>query len=86
MLEITSNFRICLDLFKLASFGTNYGLQTADEEITNCTKVDLRYFGPFPALRCLEMIDTFIFFVRYKIERRRCLTNWDPEILVGIVR
>ena len=53
MLEKTSNFRINLDLFYLAIFGTNYGLQTADK----ATKVALRYFGPLPAKRRLEIID-----------------------------
>ena len=47
MLEITSNFRNSLDLFDLATFGTNYGLQTADKAITSCTKVALQYFGSF---------------------------------------
>ena len=31
MSEIKSNFRINLDLFELATFGTNYGLQTVNE-------------------------------------------------------
>ena len=61
MLEITSNFRISLDLFELAIFGTNYGLQTADKAITGCTKVALRYFGLFPLKHILQMIDTLVF-------------------------
>ena len=62
MWEITSNFRISLDLFELATFGTNYGLQTADKAIIGCTKVALRYFEPFPAKRRLQMIGTLVFF------------------------
>ena len=50
MLEIPSNFRISLDLFGLANFGTTYSLQTADKAIAGCTKVALRYFGSFMAL------------------------------------
>ena len=46
-LEITSNFRISLDLFELATFGINYGLQTADKAITGCTKVSA-VFWPNP--------------------------------------
>ena len=62
ILEITTNFKISIELFELATFGTNYGLQTADKAITGCMKVVLRYFGPFPAKSSLEMIDTLIFF------------------------
>ena len=62
ILEKTSNFRISLDLFELATFGTNYGPQTADKAITGCKRVTLRYFGPFPAKRHFEMIDTLAFF------------------------
>ena len=62
ILKITSNFRISLDLFELATFRTNYGLQTAGKAITGCTKVPLRYFGPFLAKRRLEIIDTLVFF------------------------
>ena len=58
MLEITS---IRLNLFELATFGTNYGLQMAGKAITGCTKVVLRYFVTFPAKHRLEMIDTLIF-------------------------
>ena len=61
MLKITSNFRISLDLFELATFGTNYGIQTADKDITGCTKVALRYFGPLLSKRHLGMIDTLKF-------------------------
>ena len=61
-LEITSKFITSLDLCELATFGTNYGLQTADKALTGCTKVALRYFGPFPAKRRLEMIDPSVFF------------------------
>ena len=61
-MEITSNLRISLDLCKFATFGTNYGLQTTDNAITVCTKVALRYFGPFVAKRHLEMIDSLVFF------------------------
>ena len=62
MLEIISNLRISLDWFKLATFSTNYCLQTADKAITNCTKVALRYFGPFPVKRRFEMVDILVFF------------------------
>ena len=62
MLAIPSNFRISLDLFELATFGTNYGLQTSDKAITGCTNVALRYIGPFPAESGLDMIDTLVFF------------------------
>ena len=62
MLEIAYNFRISLDLFELVTFGTNYGLQMVDKAITGCTKVALRYFGPFPAKRGLEMSATLVFF------------------------
>ena len=51
-----------LDLFELATFGTNYGLQTGGKAITCCTKVALRYFGPFPAKLHLEMIDALVIF------------------------
>ena len=62
MLEITSNLRFSLDLFELATFDTNNDLQTADEAITGCTKVVVRYFGSFPAKRSVEMIATLVFF------------------------
>ena len=55
MSERTSNFRISLDLFELVTFGTNYGLQTANETVTRCPNVALRYFGPFPEKRLLEV-------------------------------
>ena len=45
MTEIASNFRISLDLFELVTFGTNYGLQTANETVTRCPNVTLWYFG-----------------------------------------
>ena len=48
MLDITSNFRMSLDLFELATFGTNYGLQIADKAVTYGEEVALRYFGPCP--------------------------------------
>ena len=50
ILEITSNFRINFDLFEFATFDTNYGLQAANQAITGCTKVALRYFRSFPAI------------------------------------
>ena len=62
MSEIKSKFRISLDLFELATFGTNYGLQTVNETVTRCPKVALRYFVPLAAKRFLEVIDTLIFF------------------------
>ena len=57
-----SNFRISLDLFELATFGTNYGLQMVNETVTRCPKVALRYFVPLAAKRFLEVIDTLVFF------------------------
>lgn len=62
MSELTSNFRIKSFLFELGTFGTNYGLQTADRVIVRCPKVALRHFGPFPAKRLLKMVDTWVFF------------------------
>ena len=62
MSEIKSNFRISLDLFELATFGTNYGLQTVNETVTDCPKVTLRYFIPLAAKRFLEVIGPFVFF------------------------
>ena len=79
MLEITSSFRISLDFFGLATFGANYGLQIANKAITGCTKVAVRYFGPFSAKLRLEMLNTLVFFS----PRRKSPT--DPEILVAIV-
>ena len=64
MLEIISSFKISLDSFEFATFGTNCGLQMEDKAITGCRKVALRYFGPFPAKHRLEMIDTLKFLVR----------------------
>ena len=61
MSEIKSNFRISLDLFELATFGMNYGLQTFNASVTRCPKVALRYFVPLAAKRFLEVIDTSIF-------------------------
>ena len=60
--EIASNFRICVDLLKLFTFGTSFGLQTANETVTCCPNVALRYFGQFLAKRLLEVIDTLVFF------------------------
>ena len=57
-----SNFRITLDLFELATFGTNYGLQTDNETFRRCPKVALRYFVALAAKRFLEVIDTLVFF------------------------
>ena len=62
MLEIKSNFIISLDLFELTTFGMSYNLLTADKAVPDCSKVALRYFGQFPAKRCLEIIDTGLFF------------------------
>ena len=55
------NFRISLDLIDLASFGTNYGLQTVNDTVTRCPKVALRSFVPLTAKRFLEVIDTLVF-------------------------
>ena len=62
MLKIPSNLRLSLDLLELATFGTNYGLETANKATTIYTKVALRYFGPFAAKRRLDIIDTLVFF------------------------
>ena len=62
MSQIKSNFRISLDLFKLANFGTNDDLQTVNETVTRCPKVALRYFVPLVAKRFFEVIDTLVFF------------------------
>ena len=61
-MKIKSNFRISLDLFELARFGTNYGLQTVNEIVTHCPKVALRYFLLLAVKRFLELIDTLVFF------------------------
>ena len=34
----------------------------ANETVTRCPNVALRHFGPFPAKRFLEVIDTMVFF------------------------
>ena len=44
MSQIISHFRISLDLFELATFDMNYGLQTANDSVPLCPKVALRYF------------------------------------------
>ena len=62
MLEITSNIKISLDLFELATFGTNYGLETAGKTITGCMKVSLQYFSPLTAKHSLKMICTLVSF------------------------
>ena len=62
MSELISHFRISSDLFDLANFGTNNGLQTANATVTRCPKVALRYFVPLAAKRFLELIDTLVFF------------------------
>ena len=41
MLAITSNFRISLDLFELATIGAYYGLQTGDKAITGIFKLEV---------------------------------------------
>ena len=51
-----------LDMFEVATFSTNYGLKTAEKDITSCTKLALRYFVLFPAKHRLVMIDTLVFF------------------------
>ena len=43
------------DLFILRIFARNLS-------ITGCTKVALRYFGPFPVKRRREMLSTLVFF------------------------
>ena len=62
MSEIKSIFRISLDLFELATFGRNYGLQTVNKTVTRCPKVALRNFIPLAAKRFLEVIDTLVSF------------------------
>ena len=62
MSEIQSNFRISLNFFELATFGTNYGLQTVNETFAPCPKVALRYFVTLVPKRFLEVIDTLVFF------------------------
>ena len=70
MSEIKSNFRISLEMFELATFGTNYGLQTANETFTRCPKVALRgYFVPLAAKRSLKMNDT-IFLVATLLSKK----------------
>ena len=87
MLEITSDFRIRLDLLELANFGMNHGLQTVDKATKGCTKVALQYFSPFPAKRSFEMIDTVVFFSENltlqnasgaKVQRIENRRNWWP--------
>ena len=60
--EIKAHFKISFDFFELAIFDKNYGLQTANETVTRCPKVVLRYFVPFAAKRLLEVIDTLVYF------------------------
>ena len=62
MSEIKSNFKNSLDLFELASFGTNYGRQTVNESVTRCPKVALRYLVLLTMKHLLEVIDTLVFF------------------------
>ena len=62
MSQIKSTFETSLDLFELAAFGTNYGLQTENETVTRCPKVALRYFVPLAEKRFIEVIDTLVFF------------------------
>ena len=71
-MELTSNFRINIDLFELTIFATNFDLQTADKAIKGCMKQALRYFGPFPAKRRLEMIDNLVF-----ISENLTLPKWN---------
>ena len=67
MSAIISSFRINLDLFEFANFGTNYGLQTVHK--TRCSKVVLHYSVPLAANRFLEVIDTLgIFFCQLSDE------------------
>ena len=61
MSEIASNFGISLYLLELVTFAKNYAHQTANETVKRCPNVALRYFGPFPAKRLLEVIDTLVF-------------------------
>ena len=68
-------------MFELVTFGTNYGLQTANETVTRCPNVALQYL--------LEVIDTLVFFsanLAFQKTRHNSPTNWYPEILVAIVR
>ena len=58
MLEITSNFGINLDLFELATFGTNSGHQSSQ----TARKLFCGILIPFPTKRYLEIIHTLVFF------------------------
>ena len=60
MSDIKSNFRIRLDLIELATFHTNYGLQTVNESVTRCPKVVLRYFVPLAAKRFVIYFDATV--------------------------
>ena len=84
MSKIKSNFRISLDLFESATFGTNYGLQTVNETVTRCPKVALWYFVPLAAKHFLEVINTLVFcqpcFPKYP--RTNSPTDLHPEIFV----
>ena len=73
MSEIALNFTISLDLFELVTFGTNYALQTANESVTRCPNVALRYFGRIPAKRLPTLLSIIL-----------RPTDWYPEILVAI--
>ena len=89
MSEIILNFRISLDLFELATFDMNYGLQTANKTVTCCPKVALRYFVPLATKRILEVIDTLVFECQPclpKYPRHSSSTDWHSELLVAIVR
>ena len=84
MSEIKLNFRISFDLLELATFGTNYGLQTVIETVTRCPKVALRYFVPLAAKRFLEMIDTLVFFsANLAYASHNSPTDWNTRILCG---
>ena len=83
------NFKISLDLFKLVNFGTNYGPQTANETVTRCPNVALRYFGQFPAKRLLEVIDTLVFLsakLAFQNTPDTIVQRIGIRILVAIVR
>ena len=77
-------------MFELATFGANYDFLVADKTFTGCTKVSLRYVGPFSAKRSLDMMDTLVFFSEnftlQKGPRRKSSTDLESEILLANVR
>ena len=82
MLEITSNFRISIDLFELVRI-------ISDKATAGYAGVALRYFGPF------EMMDTLVYFSENltlqnapgtKIQRIEIRKFWWPNCAVEMKR